>query len=260
MKTIQKSAAHSNYHFTAGELITKKNPEDLGLEYTSVQRIEVSGEVTIDTKNEEACIAVMEGEVTYRCDQNEGEAVFKDMMYVPGETRIELTSEKAVLMYFGAPSDIDSDFIHILFSDVDKNPHSHKVFGKSETSCKRDVWNFIDDKINSSRLLAGFCEGSVGGWTAWPPHEHARTREEVYVYFNMGKAFAIQCVYDDMEKPYAVALVKDGDLVSIPKGYHPNVGCPGGRISFFYCMVSKKAGDRNFMDLHIQEIFGDKFE
>jgi 5-deoxy-glucuronate isomerase len=260
MNSIKKSTAHSKYHFKAGEFLTKKNPQDLGLEYTSVQRIEVSGKAAIDTKGEEACLAVMEGEAAFRCSDKEGKAVFKDMMYVPGGTKIELSSDRAVLIYFGAPSDRDADFVHIKFSDIDKNPQVHKIFGKSETSCKRDVWQFIGEDFNCSRLLAGFCEGSVGGWTVWPPHEHGDKREEVYVYFNMGKAFAVQCVYDDMENPYAVAMVRDGDLVSIPKGYHPNVGCPGGRISFIYCMVSKTAGDRDFMDLHVQEIFGDKLE
>jgi 5-deoxy-glucuronate isomerase len=55
-------------------------------------------------------------------------------------------------------------------------------------------------------------------------------------------------------------MVTNGDLVSVPKGYHPSVGCPAGKICYIYCMVSKKSGDRSFMDLHIQEIYGDKFE
>jgi len=55
-------------------------------------------------------------------------------------------------------------------------------------------------------------------------------------------------------------MIRDGDLISIPKGYHPNVGCPAGKISYIYCMVSKIPGDRNFMDLKIQEIYGDKFK
>jgi len=106
----------------------------------------------------------------------------------------------------------------------------------------------------------GLCESDAGGWTAWPPHEHAEKREEVYVYFNMGNAFGVQCVYDDMDNPYDVTMIRDGDLISIPKGYHPNVGCPAGKISYIYCMVSKIPGDRNFMDLKIQEIYGDKFK
>ena len=76
----------------------------------------------------------------------------------------------------------------------------------------------------------------------------------------MGKAFGVQCVYEDMDDPMAVVMVRDGDLVSVPRGYHPNVGCPAGRISYVYCMTARTAGQRDFMDLHFQEIYGDGFE
>ena len=76
----------------------------------------------------------------------------------------------------------------------------------------------------------------------------------------MGDSFGVQLVYDDIETPYTVAIVKDGHLVAIPKGYHPNCGSPCGGISYIYCMVSVKAEDRSFMDLQTQKIFGSKLE
>ena len=112
----------------------------------------------------------------------------------------------------------------------------------------------------SSRFLTGICHGADGGWTAWPPHEHGREREETYVYFGMGNGFAAQFVYDDMDQPIVAALVRDGDVITIPHGYHPNVGCPCGGITYAYVMVSTTAEDRKFMDLRTQKIFGDKLE
>ncbi len=217
--------------------------------------------LSIESGNEELCFVLIEGNVQYHCEDKEGIAVFKDVLYLPPQSSITLSSdEKAVLMRYGAPSDMASNFAHIRFEDVDKNPKQHNVYGKAETNCQRDVWDIITSDFPSSRFLVGMCESETGGWTAWPPHEHGDKREEVYVYFNMGNAFGVQCVYEDMGDPMEVALVRSGDLVSVPRGYHPNVGCPGGKLSYVYCMVSKKPGDRNFMDLHIQEIFGDKFE
>jgi len=255
------------YHFKANELLRRISPEEMGLEYTSVQRMELTASLTLntnltlDTKDEEICLVVMGGEVDFQYGRFTGTAIFKDMIYIPWKESITLIPKtRTVLMRFGAPSHIDTQFAHLKFSDVDQDPKKHKVFGKVENNCQRDVWNFIDDDFKASRLMVGLCEGNIGGWTSWPPHEHADKREEVYVYFNMGKAFGIQCVYKDMEHPLIVAIVKDGDLISIPRGYHPNVGCPGGKISFIYCMVAKKPGDRKFMDLHIQKIFGDKLE
>jgi len=198
--------------------------------------------------------------IDFQFKNKKGIADFKDMIYIPRRKRIQLYSKNAVIMYFSAPTEIDTQFLYIDFLSIDKNPNTHKIFGSSENNCKRSVWNFIDSDFNCSRLMMGLCESDAGGWTAWPPHEHAEKREEVYVYFNMGNAFGVQCVYDNMDNPYDVAMIRDGDLISIPKGYHPNVGCPDGKISYIYCMVSKIPGDRNFMDLKIQEIYGDKFK
>lgn len=251
----------SSYHLKPKEITRRINPDELGLEYTSIERIELNVPVVIESLKEEVCLASIQGAFSYEINGRKGNASFKDMIYLPCHTSITLLpSESAVIMRYGAPSDLKSDFAHIRFEDVDKNPARHNVYGKKETNCQRHVWNYIDDKFPASRLLMGMCEGDLGGWTAWPPHEHAIKREEVYVYFNMGEAFGIQCVYEDMDNPLVVAMVRNGDLVSVPRGYHPSVGCPAGKICYFYCMVSKKAGDRSFMDLHIQEIFGDKFE
>jgi len=181
------------------------------------------------------------------------------MLYIPKNKKILISSKDAILMYYGAPSDQDSSIVHIKFSEIDKKQETHKIFGKSVNNTKRHVWHFIDAEFQCSRLMMGLCEGEIGGWTVWPPHEHAKEKEEVYLYFNMGKAFAVQCVYDDIDKPYAVEMIKEGDLVTVPKGYHPNVCCPGGRISYIYCMVAKEAGKRDFMDLHFQKIYGEKF-
>ncbi|MBM4761132.1 5-deoxy-glucuronate isomerase [Bacillus sp. B15-48] len=249
------------YYYNEHEQLEIIQPVQMGLEYTSVQRIEVSNKKTIESVKEELCFVVIQGEVHYQCGETNGTAGFKDVIYLPPQSEVHLSSEeKAVIIRYGAPSDMRSEFAHIQFDDVDKNPKQHHVYGKKETNCERHVWDIITADFPSSRFLVGMCESDVGGWTAWPPHEHGDKREEVYVYFNMGNAFGIQCVYEDMGNPLEVALVRDGDLVSVPRGYHPNVGCPGGKLSYIYCMVSKKPGDRNFMDLQIQEIFGEKFE
>ena len=107
--------------------------------------------------------------------------------------------------------------------------------------------------------MTGICRGRDGGWTAWPPHEHGAEREEVYVYYNMGNSFGLQCVYNDLQQAEA-HVVTEGHLVAIPEGYHPNCGCPCGGIHYVYCMVSTEEGKREFMDLRTQKIYGDKLE
>jgi 5-deoxy-glucuronate isomerase len=247
-------------HFKSIDLLQKKSPKELGLELVSVQRIELKKELILDSLEEEICLVVIGGSVQFKCENKDGIANFKDMLYVPRRTELKLHSEGSTLMYYSAPSDIDALFTHITFEDIDKNITTHAIAGSPNNNSQRDVWKYIDSDFSCARLMMGICESSPGGWTSWPPHEHTEKREEVYVYFNMKNVFGVQCVYDDLDNPYHVAIVRDGDLISIPKGYHPNVACPAGKMSYIYCMAARKSGDRDFMDLNIQELYqGNKF-
>jgi 5-deoxy-glucuronate isomerase len=97
--------------------------------------------------------------------------------------------------------------------------------------------------IEAGRLVAGFTYSEPGNWTSWPPHEHAKLLEELYVYFDMpDPAFGIQLVYDDTEEPEVAAIVRDGDAVLMPSGYHPNVSVPGHRIAFLWAMAAHEEG------------------
>ena len=249
-------------HFSPEEALNRISPEDMGLVYTSVQRIEMnaeSSERVINSQGEELCLVVTSGSVEYSIEGQKGSAIFRDMLYIPANNTIILCSSNAVLAMFGATSDEKTHFAHIPFAKVDSDER-HKIYGKEENGTKREVWNYIDENFNSGRFLTGICRGTAGGWTAWPPHEHGAKREEVYVYFDMGENFGIQCVYDDYDELETAEVVKDGHIIAIPGGYHPNCGCPGGGLSYIYCMVSVTANDRNFMDLQTQKLFGDKLE
>lgn len=249
------------YNFKKDELLSGIQPKQMGLELTSVQRIDLSESLQLKSHDNELCLVCIAGEFEFKIDAFKGTSVFKDMLYVPRHQTISLDSQNASIIVYSAPSEIDSEFVHIKFTEVDQDSKRHKIYGSQEKNTLRHVWDFIDDDFKASRLMVGLCEGETGGWTAWPPHEHAEKREEVYVYFNMKDAFGVQLVYDeDMNHPLIVSLVRDGDLVSVPKGYHPSVGCPAGKMSYIYCMAAKISGDRNFMDLQIQKVYEDKFE
>ena len=251
------------YLFRPDELKAGVSGEACGLDFLSCQRIELDGDnpaVTVETGPEEVVLVCISGQVAYDLEGTQGLAHFKDMLYVPWKSKVNVhAQQEAVLMRIGAPSDRDTDFVHIRFSDVAGDSSKHQVFGSAENNSLRDVYMYIDDKFNASRLLMGIGQGNTGGWTVWPPHEHGDEKEELYVYFDMGKAFGIQCVYETLKEPIFCGIVRDGDMVAVARGYHPNVGCPGGRISYVYAMAARVAGQRDFMALRFQEEFGDKF-
>jgi 5-deoxy-glucuronate isomerase len=112
--------------------------------------------------------------------------------------------------------------------------------------------------VEAGRLVAGFTYSDPGNWTSWPPHEHAKMLEEMYVYFDMPEpAFGIQLVYNNTQYPELVTVVRDGDAVLMPSGYHPNVSVPGHRIAFLWAMAAhQEVADRQFGVVNIQPGFG----
>lgn len=243
--------------FKAGSL-TKASPDMLGLAYTSFAWVESDGACTVSSGQEEVALAVLAGQVGYVLGDAHGKATLRDVLYLPPGETITLTGQ-ARMARLGAPCARRTEFAHIPFAQVDADGR-HKRYGKAEMGTRRDVWNSIDDAFDASRLLVGFCSGAPGGWTAWPPHEHGSKREEVYVYFGMKDGFGLQCVYGNLQEEQAVRIVRDGDVMSVPGGYHPNVGCPKHGIHYLFCMVSITPEDRRFMDLTIQPQFGDTLE
>lgn len=251
------------YLFRPDELREGVSGQVCGLDFLSCKRLELDNDnpaMAVESGVEEVVLVCIAGQVDYDFGGTPGTAHFKDFLYIPWKSKVTVrTGYGAVLMRIGAPGDRDTDFAHIRFSDVDQDPAKHKVFGTVEDNTYRDVYMYIDDKFNASRLLMGIGKGGTACWTVWPPHEHGDEKEELYVYFDMGQAFGIQCVYETLDDPLFCGIVREGDMVSVPRGFHPNVGCPGGRIAYVYAMAARVAGQRDFMALRFQEEFGDKF-
>jgi 5-deoxy-glucuronate isomerase len=81
--------------------------------------------------------------------------------------------------------------------------------------------------------------------------------EEMYVYIEMPPpGFGVQFVYTDTHEPDLVAVVREGDAVLIPRGYHPNVSAPGHRIGFIWAMAAhREVEDRQYGVVNIQPEF-----
>lgn len=65
--------------------------------------------------------------------------------------------------------------------------------------------------------------------------------EEIYVYVDMpAPAFGLQLVYEDEISPTEVEVVREGDAVLLPAGYHPNVSIPGSTLNFVWIMAAHR--------------------
>jgi 5-deoxy-glucuronate isomerase len=178
-----------------------------------------------------------------------------DALYVPRDSRIEVeagTEEGFDLAEVSAPVEERYPVQFVSFSEVRENPKLHIIAG--QPPAERDMNVLIGSNVKAGRIMAGVTFSRPGNWTSWPPHEHSSMLEEAYLYIDMPEpSFGVQFVYTDPNNPELVQVVREGDCVLMPKGYHPNVAAPGGQINFLWMMAAIREGeDRKYGVVNVQ--------
>jgi len=140
----------------------------------------------------------------------------------------------------------------VSYKEVRQNPKLHLIAGKPPA--ERDLNVLIGANVEAGRIMAGVTFSTPGNWTSWPPHEHSKLLEEAYLFIDMpSPSFGVQFVYTDPAKPELVQVVREGDCVLMPQGYHPNVAAPGGQINFLWMMAAIREGeDRLYGVVNVQ--------
>jgi len=177
-----------------------------------------------------------------------------DAVYVPRDSQVLVTAgaEGCDLAEIAAPVKGTYPVQYVSFAKVKENPSLHFQAGGPNNS--RDLNIVIGKNVEGGRILAGVTFSEPGHWTSWPPHEHGATLEEAYLYINMpAPAWGIQLVYTNPQDPELAVIVREGDCVVMPEGYHPNVAAPGHSIGFLWMMAAHREGvDREFGVVNVQ--------
>ena len=180
-----------------------------------------------------------------------------DSIYVPRDSQIEVRAgaEGCDLAEISAPVSKKYPVRFVSYAEVRANPKLHIIAGKPPA--ERDLNVLIGANVDAGRIMAGVTFSTPGNWTSWPPHEHARMLEEAYLFVDMpAPAFGVQFVYTDPAKPELVQVVREGDCVLMPQGYHPNVAAPGTQINFVWMMAAIREGeDRLYGVVNVQPEF-----
>jgi 5-deoxy-glucuronate isomerase len=180
----------------------------------------------------------------------------RDSVYIPRGAAIEVKARlSADLAEFSAEVAGNYPLQMVRYSDIKDDKSLHFTAGGPATT--RDLNILIGKNVQAGRLLAGLTISEPGNWTSWPPHEHAAMLEELYVYTHMPPpGFGIQFVYTNTHEPELATIVRDGDVVLMPRGYHPNVAAPGHRIAFLWAMAARREQeDRQFGVVSVQPEF-----
>ncbi|MEW5981672.1 MAG: 5-deoxy-glucuronate isomerase [Acidobacteriota bacterium] len=206
------------------------------------------------TANRETGLICLRGGGTVAIDGTSYELGRYDTVYAPRESSVIVTAGAGGCDFaeIAAPVEARHPVQVVRFSDVKTNPGLH--FETGGESAKRELNVLIGKNVQAGRIMAGVTFSKPGNWTSWPPHEHAAMLEEAYLYIDMpAPAFGVQLVYTNPQEPELAAVVREGDVVLMPEGYHPNVAAPGSQINFLWMMAARREDvDRQYGVVNVQ--------
>jgi len=250
---FRKTNAHLGRHIS----VTPENSTNRHLSYGRIILKDRVKSVSFDTAARETSFIVLSGSVKIVLSGETFELRKHDGVYIPRNTVVQVSTDgSADVAEFSAEVAERYPLQIVRYDEVSKTPSLKFTAGTPGQA--REVNIVIGKNVNAGRLMVGFTVSEPGNWTSWPPHEHAAMLEEMYVYFDMPEpGFGIQLVYDNTEYPELVTVVRDGDAVLMPSGFHPNVSVPGHSISFLWAMAAhREKEDRQFGVVNVQPGFG----
>jgi len=235
------------------------NPANSELKFLSYGRVileESSEEIEVNSGENEIAFICIKGNAYFIVNQRKYTTGKHDAIYIPRNTFCLIgTESKMDLVECSAPGGKEGRVTLVKHEKIKDDPELHMSAGKVPYS--REIYTLIGPQVQASRLLIGFTRGKTGNWTSWPPHEHASTREEIYLFYDMPEpAFGVQFVYTNPRNMEFVEVVRENDAVIIPIGYHPNVAAPGCGVNFIWMMAGIHPDtDRKWAAVSVQPEF-----
>jgi 5-deoxy-glucuronate isomerase len=261
--TMQKKEAMDQYVFRGtnkhkGRKIAI-SPQNSSMEHLEYGRIILDSEVPkqeFESGTREIGMICLSGECSIDVEGQVHQIKQFDSIYIPRDSHIAISTGTHVdLAECSAEVDNRYPIQVVRYEDVKQN--NSLSFDTGGDANRRRVNITLGKNIEAGRILAGFTTSQPGHWTSFPPHEHAKMLEELYVYYDMpAPAFGIQLVYSNTEEPEFVGIVRDGDAVVMAEGFHPNVSVPGHPINFVWMMAAhREVEDRQFGVVNVQPGF-----
>jgi 5-deoxy-glucuronate isomerase len=187
----------------------------------------------------ETCVVIVAGTADIKTGDEAFENVggranpFEDMapgaVYVPAGVAFEVVAKTQVDLAVCTAPGTGAGRVR----RIDPASMSREVRG-SDTNT-RHVRNILPETEPAESLLVVEVITPSGHWSSYPPHKHDTATageetalEETYYHrINPAQGFAVQRVYTDDRSLDETISVEDGDVVMVPRGYHP-VGAPHG--------------------------------
>lgn len=230
--------------------IVKRKHQDLNLIDFGLVTLARGEDLRDGTKDEEAVFYLFGGTVSVagegfdfpavgvRADVLGGKA---SAVYLPPHTRFVITATtdvhaalcRAPATTGGPPRAIGPEDVNV------------RKVGKDNWF--REVHDVGVEQLDAKALIFGETFNPPGNWSSAPPHKHdveappaeAKLEELYYYRLDPPAGFGLQRVYtaDGYDQ---VFVVEDGDVVTLPRGYHPVVAAPGYALYYFWVLAGAR--------------------
>ncbi|MDP8162158.1 5-deoxy-glucuronate isomerase [Pasteurella skyensis] len=229
---LSKSKKH---HPEANGQVQKITPESAGWEYVGFEMFHLQEKQTLsfDTEDTEVCFVIMAGKATLTIGNETFtkignrstpfERIPPYSLYVPHSQTVNIIAETTLeLAVCRAPSQGNLPVRLITPEEVGVE---HRGYGYN----KRLVHNILPETEPADSLLVVEVFTDEGNTSSYPSHKHDQKESETETYleetyyhrFDPPQGFAMQRVYTDDRSLDECMAVYDGDVVQVPKGYHP---------------------------------------
>ncbi len=242
-------------------IVVEATPQSAPLHYVGAEvyhlRTEQQWRATVDSHHEQALI-LLTGRGTVSGDHLRSQtligraSVFEDsppyVVYVSSGESLEFCAEAPCeLLWASALLDQPSSIASQVYA-----PDAMPVEERGEDVTARRVRHLFEEPGQAERLRMVEVITPGGHWSSFPPHKHDREEagvesflEEIYYYhITPENLWAFQRIYDQADWGEALA-VHDGELVIVPRGYHP-VAAPPGCTVYYLNVMAGPTRDWNF--------------
>lgn len=237
-----------------GGLVSRVTPESAGWTYVGFElhKMKPGDTVSAPTGAREVCLVFVSGKGIISAGGQDFGALggrsspFEDKpwsVYVPqgsdwqvrAETDVELAVCSAPGLGGGLPARV-----------IAPDSLGQETRGKGTNT--RYVTNILPEGEPADSLLVVEVITPGGHTSSYPPHKHDQDNlpaesllEETYYHrLNPPQGFAFQRVYTDDRALDETMAVEDGDVVLVPKGYHPCAACHGYDLYYLNVMAGPK--------------------
>ncbi|HHY48456.1 MAG TPA: 5-deoxy-glucuronate isomerase [Alphaproteobacteria bacterium] len=232
-------------------LVHAVTPESAGWTYVGfeLQRLGRGARVTGGLPDREACLVIIGGtaqieaggvalgELGGRQTPFEGPG---HSVYVPAGVTWQVAATSPLeLAICTAPGKVGSHPVRVI------GPDDVEVLTRGKGTNTRYPRNILPETAPADSLLVVEVITPAGHTSSYPPHKHDTDNlpaesylEETYYHrFSKPQGYAFQRVYTDDRSLDETMLIEDGDVVLVPRGYHPVAAIAGYDLYYLNVMA-----------------------